>query len=106
LARNVAQDAHASKLTDFFSYMLGRSEDGPYILNVLVQIQSDSFPAPPRPNELEPVLEIARIIQRRFDESVDNPNHFEKIQWFARYWNRSLQIDPGWRVCRIVGPGL
>jgi hypothetical protein len=28
----------------------------------------------------------ARIVQR-FDESRDNPRHFEKVQWFVRYWN-------------------
>lgn len=35
---------------------------------------------------------------------ASNPRHFEKVRWFAQYWNRSLtdaHIDP-----RIIGPGL
>jgi hypothetical protein len=30
-------------------------------------------------------------IQRRFDEATDEPQHFEKVQWFARYWNLVLE---------------
>jgi hypothetical protein len=33
---------------------------------------------------------VASTIQKKFDESVDNPRHFEKVQWFARYWNESV----------------
>jgi hypothetical protein len=27
--------------------------------------------------------------KRRFDESRYNPSHFEKVQWFAKYWNET-----------------
>jgi len=27
------------------------------------------------------------MIELRLDEAMDNPRHFEKVLWFARYWN-------------------
>jgi len=48
---------------------------------------------------------MAEQIQRRFDESVDNPRHFEKVQWFARYWNGSINIAHPDLVL-ITGPGI
>jgi hypothetical protein len=29
-------------------------------------------------------------IHKRLLEAVDNPHHFEKVQWFAACWNRSV----------------
>jgi hypothetical protein len=26
-------------------------------------------------------------LQQRLGESMDNPRHFEKAHWFAKYWN-------------------
>src|SRR5581483_9714310 len=28
-----------------------------------------------------------KMIQKRFRQSIDEPRHFEKVQWFAKYWN-------------------
>ena len=45
------------------------------------------------------------MIQRRFDESVDTPRHFEKVQWFANYWNISIHEERA-GLTFIKGPGL
>jgi hypothetical protein len=48
---------------------------------------------------------MSEMIQRRFDESVDTPRHFEKVQWFANYWNVSIREERvGLKF--INGPGL
>ena len=31
-------------------------------------------------------------IQQRYEEAMDSPRHFEKIQWFARYWNKEIPL--------------
>jgi hypothetical protein len=55
---------------------------------------------------LLPYGDISNQLQRRFDEATDNPTHFEKVKWFANYWNdhvRRWDIDG---LNRIRGPGL
>jgi len=37
-------------------------------------------------------------------EPSDNPRHFEKVQWFARYWNKHMKSSQA--LPRITGPGL
>jgi hypothetical protein len=29
-------------------------------------------------------------IQRRLSEATDNPQHYEKVRWFANYWNERV----------------
>ncbi len=56
--------------------------------------------------KLRPYTGIAGQIQRRFDEATDNPNHFEKVKWFANYWNENVRR---WDIAgleRITGPGV
>jgi hypothetical protein len=44
--------------------------------------------------ESQPLFQLFDIIrdeiQDSFDASVDDPKIFEKVQWFAAYWNRSV----------------
>ena len=40
----------------------------------------------------------------RYNEATDNPRHFEKVKWFARYWNHILPVNSS--SLRIDGPGL
>ena len=56
--------------------------------------------------KLLPYADISIQLQRRFDEATDNPRHFEKVKWFARYWNdhvRQWHIDG---LNHVKGPGL
>jgi hypothetical protein len=36
--------------------------------------------------------------------AMDNPRHFGKVQWFAKYWNASLPANA--TSYRVLGVGL
>jgi hypothetical protein len=74
---------------------LRQSVDGPVYLDVLQPIVS-LFRKNEHPYEtLTPAekatyrryLSIRDKIQQRYEESMDTPRHFEKVRWFAKYWN-------------------
>jgi hypothetical protein len=35
-------------------------------------------------------LKIGGLLQNKFADSMDNPRHFEKVKWFAKYWNETI----------------
>ena len=84
---------------------IAQADDGPRYLDALLEL-NDSIIGPAK-GEIR-VQNIARYeamadrIQLRFDEAFDNPRHFEKVQWFAKYWNRTVK-NIG--VKKINGPG-
>jgi hypothetical protein len=45
------------------------------------------------------------MLRQRLTESMDNPRHFEKVKWFASYWNESIPAGAK-EVERITGFGL
>jgi hypothetical protein len=112
LTRAVVEDlkGYCEKgLSDEFLNRIRQSDDGPWHLHVLrkLEVASSNPNLIPNPKyrDLKFFEAIRSQIQRRFDESVDNPRHFEKVQWFASYWNRiDLPITGGLR--QIVGPGI
>lgn len=114
---DVVQDVTAADgwATEFES-RLKQADDGPYYVHVLRPLMVELQRYQKRPSPLSDVDDINtyefgrfatmrdRIISR-FSEAVDTPRHFEKVQWFARYWNEStlnIRADVG----RISGPGL
>jgi hypothetical protein len=77
---------------------LRQSSDGPMYLNVLEPVVS-LFKKKEHPYEKLSAAEEARYrsylsirdrIQERYEESMDTPRHFEKVRWFARYWNEEI----------------
>ena len=46
---------------------------------------------------------IAEKVQLRLVESFDNPRHFDKVLWFARYWNKAAR-PLGLQL--VTGPGV
>lgn len=101
LTRDVVQDIRQHLGKDHPSF-IRQADDGPYYLHVLrrLELTVDTLrtKAPEAPSaeiNLPYYREIARKLQKRFDESVDNPRHFEKVQWFARYWNNIIGIYGG-----------
>ena len=73
--------------------MVADAEDGPRFLNVLSQYIRDlGLPSPEK--RMASYRTIREKIQERFDKSRDNPKHFEKVRWFAIYWN-SYTMDHG-----------
>lgn len=74
---------------------LRQSADGPMYLDVLQPVVS-LFSKSEHPYETLSAEEKARYrqylsirdrIQQRYEESMDAPRHFEKVRWFAQYWN-------------------
>ena len=86
-----------------------QARDGPYFLDVLDEmttILSSGVEEPGIPTMKEHAEDYNRIaekVQRRLVESFDNPRHFEKVQWFAQYWNRAARAL-GLQL--ITGPGV
>jgi hypothetical protein len=84
-----------------------RAEDGPWHIHILRDLELlQEKPAVVRRHR--PGGFFARIqgqIQKRLDQAVDNPRHFEKVRWFADYWNRiNLPLTGG--LTQVVWPGL
>jgi hypothetical protein len=110
VTRDVAADVERY-LNDFdFGELLDslkQADDGPYFLHVL-SLWEVIFRVENKPLHRQPYVDecnqIGAQIKRRFDESVDNPRHFEKVQWFAKYWNRTFERYQD--IKQIEGPGL
>jgi hypothetical protein len=85
-----------------------QSTDGPFFLHVLsaiVPILESAQDPHDRSNHLARYNLIASKIQQRFDDAVDNPRHFEKVQWFARYWNETTGPFRD-EISAVTGPGM
>jgi hypothetical protein len=35
-------------------------------------------------------VSIKEKLQQRYEEAMDTPRHFEKVRWFAKYWNEAI----------------
>jgi hypothetical protein len=84
------------------------SNDGPLHLHALKwmmkEMNDSAVGADNESHKFQKYYDIRQKIERRFLDAIDTPAHFEKVQWFAGYWNRSL---PGRADSfRIKGPGL
>lgn len=74
---------------------LRQSSDGPMYLDVLepvailLQKRESLYQTLNADEEVRcgRYLQIKEKIQQRYEEAMDNPRHFEKVRWFARYWN-------------------
>ena len=110
LTREVATDAQAlrTRLTeDFVSEFIKQADDGPFFLNVLVGIRSymASDDLELRQSYIARYNAMAHHLQQRFDAAVDAPRHFEKVQWFARFWNDTVRPYAG-LIDKVNGPGV
>ena len=116
VSREVAFDAERFEREGFkddFFERIKQAEDGPLFLHVLRQMEIELAVASRKggkfdgtdTDELDRYKSIGRMIEGRFHYSVDNPRHFEKVQWFARYWNQCIPNKLiGFK--RIEGVGL
>lgn len=116
VTREIALDIEEYKKesgAETFDNWLEQADDGPMYVHTLrtyaaliYQTQLGNINKRPEDKvSLEHFQKIQDLIQQKFDESIDNPRHFEKIQWFANYWNRSIPF--GTQSGRsIQGPGL
>lgn len=75
-----------------------KAADGPFFLHILrdesryVQRIAGRIPKPSAKDDatLTILAAMRKAIQRRFDEASDNPEHFQKVAWFANYWNSNI----------------
>jgi hypothetical protein len=86
-----------------------QSEDGPLYLHVLSRMNYDLEVMANRPDR-DPTTDqkynaIKDSLYRHYLDAIDNPAHFEKVKWFARYWNETLPRKR-YQEMRISGPGL
>jgi hypothetical protein len=96
-------------LADFLD-CLRQADDGPHFVHILNLLEAvlenvDILNENERTHHIEEFNQMAKHIQTRLDHSLDNPSHFEKVQWFARYWNRCLKKYSA-HVNLISGPDL
>lgn len=96
-----------------FKLRVKQADDGPFFLHTLRRMEAATRKPYILDRDIDPFDDptlayygaMGQKIQQRFDESVDNPRHFEKVQWFARYWNETLPQD-GSGFARVKGAGL
>ena len=78
--------------------MLRQSSDGPMYLDVLEPLVSLLHKADSSVRLLseseklvhQRYIRIKDKIRERYEQAMDNPRHFEKVRWFARYWNEAI----------------
>ena len=96
-----------------FENWLLQADDGPMFVNTLRSTSAFAYRtkleninlSPPEQKNLDHITKLQNMIQTKLNESIDNPRHFEKVQWFAEYWNRSVPYG-GNDFSTIQGPGL
>lgn len=107
VAKRVAYEFQASEIGNSDPQAIIQSSDGPFYLHYLrnaVLLARKDLSQKARETIEERLNMMGGLIQTRFNEAVDNPRHFEKIQWFGRYWNDTVR--PYGNIVRIVGPGV
>lgn len=112
ITKDVVSDALSFDQKKEFAEHIKRADDGPSYVHVLWHLQmlldilEERHYAPEgSEHQLRYYAKMREMIQRRFDDSVDTPRHFEKVRWFANYWNISIREERvGLKL--IAGPGL
>jgi hypothetical protein len=117
VTREVVDDIRRRAGKGSIESMLRRADDGPMFLHVLREIEIKALPFilgsavvkvddPRFIGRLIPFCDIAKRIQHRFDEATENPAHFDKVKWFANYWNSTVKLWGVEGFERIHGPGV
>ena len=112
LTKNIVSDALSSDQKKDFEEHIKQADDGPFYQHVLWHLQmlldvlkERNYAPEGSGHQLAYYAKMRDMIQRRFDKSVDTPRHFEKVQWFANYWNISIHEERA-GLTFIKGPGL
>lgn len=112
ITKDVVADALSSEKAKEFAEFINPAEDGPSYLHVLWQIEMmlgfyrENASHKGSENFIKWYSEIGAVIESKFAESVDTPRHFEKVKWFADYWNRTVDPLSSKFMLHINGPGL
>ena len=105
----VADTKQLAQLPRVFGTSFKQADDGSMFLHVLRKMHADMNAVPlgadnDDTNALTEYSLIKTMIEEEYREAMDNPRHFEKVQWFAKYWNASLPASA--TSFRVLGVGL
>jgi hypothetical protein len=112
VARDVEEYTKIAPLMPLFRGSLKQADDGPMYLNLFKELMpwiikykgAAPSSAPLTDAHLTRTRKMRAAIQQQFDASIDDPRIFEKLQWFAKYWNETVAIGIT-GVESIHGPG-
>lgn len=85
-----------------------RDRDGVWFLNYLTELGCFNRQDPNNPDMLRhPLCErgrsIQHIIQSKLDRTLDQPDVYAKVEWFARYWNAEVATHPNADAEPVIG---
>jgi hypothetical protein len=92
LTREIVTDIEefqkVGKWTDIYAKCARRSRDGPHYLHILRFLERvKKLDGKDKEKTLAQVIKVRDLLEKRLDEAVDSPAHYQKIHWFADYWN-------------------
>ena len=115
IPRSVAADGigYGQEATHWKEHFDGRfiqASDGPFFLHILrdpsrrVKALAQQNPKASARDDAPLILlsQMRKALQTRFDEASDNPDYFQKVDWFVQYWN--AQIDHGVAGLEAISP--
>ncbi len=112
LTKEVVDDAMSSNEKDDFAQHINQADDGPFYMHVLWHVgmlldvlKEKNYDLTGSEHRLKWYTQMGEMIQRRFDNSVDTPQRFQKVQWFANYWNLTIREERA-GLKFVTGPGL
>jgi hypothetical protein len=112
VVRQVREDIIKEKPA-LIKQLLKQADDGPMYIDVLRTVRDIGA------REKNPTVQLSEWerhlhtqfqtigsrLQTKFEESMDNPRHFEKVRWFAKYWNETM-ISARLDYRKVLGAGL
>jgi hypothetical protein len=82
-----------------------RSTDGPHYLHLLRFFERvKKLEGEDRKKLILALSKFRDLIEQRLNEAVDTPTHYQKVHWFAGYWNDVFYGVDGLKL--IEAPGL
>jgi hypothetical protein len=92
--------------------IIKQSDDGPMFLDVLGPVAEVGRKAKSTNVSLDEYerglhkrfLGIKNKLQSLYEQAMDTPRHFEKVRWFANYWNERVAAHTEYQ--RVLGAGL
>lgn len=112
IVREIVDEALASGSSKQFADFVRQADDGPFFLHSLrhlsLDIQKHKGVDFTTNSELVYYVQIGEKLRQRLNEAADNPRHFEKVAWFAKYWNEVIRSGSvkGLEVIRAPGVDL
>jgi hypothetical protein len=84
------------------------ADDGPPYVNVLQSFKEvNNLPNHPvvatAPAALQGIA-CQNALQLLIDESIYEPNHYEKLKWFGIYWNSNVGVNPDNLISPVTFP--